>query len=491
MKDAQVFGEIVQRSRGIRTLESVLELLNWDQETVMPPSAHAHRSEQQALIAGMIHQRRCDPHFVKLLEGTNFSGDEDVIVQRIRRDVMKAQKLPAQFVQAFTKATSEGFTIWQIAKSTNNWELFCPHIERIVELIRQKAEYYGYKEHPYDALLDDFEPETTTKEISSIFSPFKEKLLRLLAKVEKGPWYGKTRKPIISTLEEQLLVSKNILSFIGYDWNKGRLDTSEHPFSVGIHPTDCRLTIRRSSCDLLDQVMSALHEGGHGLYEMGLCQHHVGTPLSQPVSCSIHESQSRIWEIQIGRSKQFAPHLLRILRTTLGKESLPDSSDELYDALNRVECTPIRTKADDLTYPLHVIIRFEIEQELVTGALQVRDLPDRWNAGMKALLGITPKNDAEGCLQDVHWSLGSFGYFPSYTLGSLYAACFFSAMKHSLPNLEELITNGEFSLLHEWLYEHVWQHGRRFTSKELVTRSLGRPPTEDDYMAYLREKYLA
>jgi carboxypeptidase Taq len=259
---------------------------------------------------------------------------------------------------------------------------------------------------------------------------------------------------------------------------------------VANHPTDARVTVRRDTNDLLEQVMSALHEGGHALYDMGLCQEHYGTPLAQPTSYSIHESQSRFWEIQIGRSKAFSKHLLKILHTGCNSKALPQSSDELYNALNRVECSPIRTQADDCTYPLHVIVRFEIEKDLITGNLKVADLPERWNSEMEKLLGIRPKTHTEGCLQDVHWSLGSFGYFPTYTLGSLFAVCLFNAMKDAIPTLEEGIAQGQFSHIHSWLQENVWRHGRRYTSRQLILKATGKAPTENDYIAYLQAKYL-
>jgi carboxypeptidase Taq len=285
-------------------------------------------------------------------------------------------------------------------------------------------------------------------------------------------------------------ICREIVSFIGFDWDRGRLDTSEHPFSTAMHPTDSRITIRHNADDLLDQVMSALHEAGHGLYEMGLQRQHFGTPLAEAASLSIHESQSRLWETVIGRSKVFSGHLYSTL-SRLYKEHLPFSSEhDLYNELNRVECSLIRTKADEVTYPLHVILRFEIEKELMEGSLEIRDIPERWNTAMKEAFGIVPATDTEGCLQDVHWSLGSFGYFPTYTLGSLYSVCFFQAMGHSLPNRDELLSHGLFAPIHAWLFEHVWKYGRRFSSHELVEKALGRAPTEDDYIGYLRSKYV-
>ncbi len=494
MLNRTIYDSIALEARHIRTLETILELLTWDQETVMPKAANDHRANQKALLAGIIHDKKSAPQYFEQLEQLHASvegdSDEAIVIKRLHRDITKARLLPTPFVQALSRATSEAFDAWHTAKQQNRWTLFMPHLERLVALMRQKAEYLGYAHHPLDALIDEHEPEATTEEISILFSSLKTKLRLLLDAVRRSPLYGRQRMDFPSTHDEQMKASREVATFIGFDWDRGRIDTSEHPFSVGIHPTDSRITIRRSSNDLLDQVMSALHETGHGMYEMGLDRQHFGTPLAEAASLSIHESQSRLWETVIGHSRPFAHHLYSILSGSL-KERLPHTSvQELYDDLNSVNCSLIRTQADEVTYPFHVILRFEIEKELLDGRLAVKDIPERWNTAMKEALGITPSTDTEGCLQDVHWSLGSFGYFPTYTLGSLYAVCFFQAMGNSLPNRDELLAKGDFAPIHEWLKEHVWRHGRRFSSRELVTRALGRLPTEDDYIGYLRSKYV-
>jgi carboxypeptidase Taq len=493
MFDPAVYSQVINEARRIRTCETILDLLTWDQETMMPDAACEHRADQKVLLAGIIHEMKSSPRYFealdRLLPYSNNETDEAVIIKKLHRDIAKARKLPTAFVQKLSRATSEAFDVWQKAKHQNQFSLFEPHLKTLVDLMREKAEYLGYAHHPLDALLDDYEPDATTEQIATLFSSLKTKLRLLLSDVQKSPMYGKKRTNFPSTHEEQMNICRQVISFIGFDWKRGRLDTSEHPFSTAFHPTDSRITIRRTCNDILDQMMSALHETGHGLYEMGLNRQHFGTPLAEPASLSIHESQSRLWETVIGRSKIFTPHLFSIL-SAFYKEKLPFASDtELYTELNRVTCSLIRTKADEVTYPFHVILRFEIEKELMEGALQVQDIPHRWNAAMKEALGVTPASDAEGCLQDVHWSLGSFGYFPTYTLGSLYSVCFFQAMGQSLPNRDELIAKGLFAPIHSWLYENVWRHGRRFSSRELVTRALGRPPTEDDYIGYLRSKY--
>jgi carboxypeptidase Taq len=492
--DRTVYNQVIKEALKIRTCETILDVLNWDQETMMPHAACCHRADQKELLAGIIHQMKSAPQYFenleRLLPSSDNDSDESVIIKKLHRDITKARKLPTTFVQTLSRATSEAFDAWQRARSQNLWSLFEPHMKNLVVLMRQKAEYLGYSQHPLDALLDEHEPEATTQEIYTLFSSLKTKLRLLLSDVQRSPLYERQRVIFPSTHEEQMKISRQAVSFIGFDWNRGRLDTSEHPFSTAFHPTDSRITIRNNSNDLLDQVMSALHEAGHGLYEMGLEQQYFGTPLAEPASLSIHESQSRLWETVIGQSKAFSGPLYDIL-SEFYKQKIPFASEgDLYNDLNRVQCSLIRTQADEVTYPFHVILRFEIEKELLEGTLEVCDIPQRWAIAMKEALDIVPTNDKEGCLQDVHWSLGSFGYFPTYTLGSLYSVCFFQAMKQSLPNVDELIAKGFFAPIHAWLSEHVWRYGRRYSSRELVTKALGRVPTEDDYIEYLRSKYV-
>jgi carboxypeptidase Taq len=494
MFDRSTYDAVIKESRLIRTWETILDLLSWDQETVMPKAGNGHRTEQKELLAGVIHEKKSSPSYFEkidhLLGSLQDDSDEAIIIKRLHRDITKARKLPTHFVQTLSRATSEAFDAWQRAKNQNQWALFEPHMEKLVSLMRQKADYLGYAKHPLDALLDIYEPEATTQEIATLFSSLKKKLQKLLSEVQRLPLYGRSPLPLHSTPEEQMKLCRQIVTYIGFDWDKGRLDTSEHPFSTAFHPTDSRITIRHSAPDILDQVMSALHETGHGLYEMGLQKQYFGTPLGEAASLSIHESQSLFWERMVGQSRAFSEQLHAILSGFYNGKIPFSTPEDLYNELNRIECSCIRTQADEITYPFHVILRFEIEKALLEGTLAVKDIPQRWNAAMKDALGITPKTDTEGCLQDVHWSLGSFGYFPTYTLGSLYSVCFFKAMGNDVADRDECIRKGLFDPLHTWLSEHVWRHGRRYLSKELVTKALRRAPSEDDYIEYLRSKYV-
>ena len=485
---------VITQAKTIKTLESILDVLTWDQETMMPPGANDHRTEQKMLLAGIIHEKKQDPSYfdqvAKLSEKyKDENSDTALIVTKLHEDLVKARKLPTSFVTQLTQETSFAFEKWQQARKELNWKLFEPHMERLVALMQEKAALLGYKEHPLDPLLDLYEPQATVKKIEQFFTPLKEKLLALFKKIQASPLYNQKCVPLPSTDSEQEKLTRHLISLLGFDWNYGRLDRSEHPFSTAFHPTDSRLTIRARSNDLLNQISSALHETGHGLYEMGLSKDFYGTPLCESVSLSIHESQSRFFETIIGQSRSFSIPLYRILKDHFGEKMVFSSPEYLYKHINNVVPSPIRTQADEVTYPLHVILRFEIEKELLENKLSVKDLPERWNSMLYDLLGIHPKNIAEGCLQDVHWSLGSFGYFPTYTLGSFYAICFGQAMRKEIPHFDSLIEKTTFLPILTWLKDHVWKHGRRYTSQMLVEKALGRTPTEDEYISYLENKY--
>ena len=493
--DKKLYSSVVEQSRTIKTLESVLDVLTWDQETMMPPGANAHRTEQKTLLAGIIHDKKNDPAFSENIETLHSSclldtSDESIIIQRLHKDIQQAKKLPTSYVKKLTRATSEAFAAWQQAKNTNDWHLFEPHLVTLVELMKEKADYLGYKKHPLDALIDLYEPNITAEELSSLFSSLHKKLSSLLTKIQNSPLYDQAIIPVSSTQRENMELCVKIISLIGYDWHYGRIDTSEHPFSTAFHPTDSRITIRGTKDNLLDHLSSALHETGHAMYELGLNQAHYGTALCEASSLGIHESQSRFWETIIGQSKPFSHHLFNLINEHFRPHNPIPSPEVLYNQINNVTPSLIRTRADEVTYPFHVILRFEIEKELLEGSLLIKDLPERWNEAIKNSLGVCPKNISEGCLQDVHWSMGSFGYFPTYTLGSLYAICFAKAMRRDLPHLDQLIQGADFKPIRDWLSKNVWQYGKRIYSKELVTKVLGHSPTEDDYIEYLHDKYV-
>jgi carboxypeptidase Taq len=358
-----------------------------------------------------------------------------------------------------------------------------------VSLSRKKADLLGYTDHPYDALLDLYEPEAKTKDVEKVFKDITIPIVDLLKKIT-------SRKPTDNAFlhahfapEEQITFGHRLLDAMGYDKTKGRLDFSAHPFSTAFHPTDSRITTTVKPSSLLSNISSILHEGGHSLYEMGLPVEHFGTPLCEALSLGMHESQSRWWETRIGLSKPFWKHFFPLLKTHFPSQLNEISLDKFYEGINKVSPSYIRVDADEVTYSLHIILRFQIEKGLIEGSLKVRDIPEIWNAKMQELLGITPSNYAEGCLQDIHWATGAIGYFPTYTLGNLYAAHLFEAFEKQNPDWEHRVEVGDLGFINAWLHENVHRHGRRYTCQELLFKATGKEFTSKAYVTYLNNKY--
>jgi carboxypeptidase Taq len=487
-------------SKKIRLLDSISHLLEWDQETYMPKRGSFVRAEQIALMASLSHQERIGKKYASALaklinletgaiRGTGLSDLQKAALREWRRDFLKSVALPNSFVQTFARLSSESMTAWSEARQNNCFSDFAPWLEQIIELCQKKAEYLGYKNHPYDALLDCFEPGATCSETDVIFKKVKKKIRALLLQImEKKPIDNRCLHGKFPA-EKQLGFGRELLTAMGYEAEKGRLDLSQHPFSMSIHPSDSRVTTRIHASSLFDSLSAVLHEGGHSLYEMGFLPEYYGSPLCEAVSLGIHESQSRLWETRIGQSKPFWRYFLPRLKSyfkVLEKVSL----DEFYRAINSVTPSFIRVEADEVTYSLHVILRFELEKQLIEGSLTVPELPFAWNHLMQTYLGITPPTDREGCLQDIHWSMGAFGYFPTYTLGNLYAAHFFKAFEKAFPDWEQRVSQGELLFLREWLRENIHQHGRAYGARELLQRVCGATtPSEVPYLTYLNQKY--
>jgi carboxypeptidase Taq len=486
-------------SKKIRLLDSISYLLEWDQETYMPSKGNVVRADQLELMASLSHQEKTSKKFeqalAKLIDlqtgkirAADLSLPQKAALREWRQDFLKAVALPNVFVKTFARLSSESMIAWAEARKQDKFSDFAPYLEKIIDMSRQKADYLGYKAHPYDALLDCFEPHATTSEIDALFKRLKKKILTLLAQimackqVDNRFLHGKF------AAEKQLRFGRELLQAMGYSLDKGRLDLSNHPFSMSIHPSDSRVTTRIHRTCLFDSISAVLHEGGHSLYEMGLMPEYYGSPLCEAVSLGIHESQSRLWETRIGQSKPFWKHFLPLLKQEF-KKLEKVTLDQFYCAINQVSPTFIRVEADEVTYSLHVILRFELEKQLIEGSLKVPEIPDAWNHLMQTYLGITPATDREGCLQDIHWSMGAFGYFPTYTLGNLYAAHFFEAFEKDFPDWEKRVSKGELLFLREWLKEKIHQHGRTYEAHELIKRISGQKLSENLYLSYLTKKY--
>lgn len=494
------YEKLFQISRYAATLEGVAKLLDWDQETYMPLGAFENRSEQLKILAGLIHKERTGKKFSNVLSNLidiksgkilhkDLSEQQRAALKEWRRDYLQQSSLPAKFVESFAKLTSQAIVLWREAKKNDDFDSFAPVLTKIIEMNRKKADYLGYQDHPYDALIDLFEPDLKTKEIDSFFKDVRQNLTPLIQKISSqkaikddflfGKWDEK----------KQIEFGWLLLDDMGYDRAKGRLDISSHPFSSSSHPTDSRITTHLHPTSLMSNISAVLHEGGHSLYEMGLPHDLFGSPLGEPRSHGIHESQSRWWETRIGLSKPFWKHFFPILQKKFNGPLEKVSLDAFYKAINKVEPALIRVEADELTYPLHIILRFEIEKKLIEGSMKVKEIPSMWNAKMKEYLGVTPKNNSEGCLQDIHWSMGAFGYFPTYTMGNLYAAHLFEAFAQQHSDWEKRVGNGELAFIRDWLGKNIYQHGRRYSSHELLKKATGKEFSAKAYVNYLKDKY--
>lgn len=494
------YNHLLDVSKHGRILSGIAQLLNWDQETYMPEGAAAIRAQQLETLAGIVHEAKVGKEFgdalsklidVKkgMVKAKDLSKEQQAALREWRHDYLKEKALPKEFVTEFAKLTSQSILVWREAKDDNAFQKFAPFLEKIISMERKKADYLGYKDHPYDALVDLYEPGMTTAKVSAVFDPLKKTIVALLKKISKAKQVDDSFLHGNFSHEKQMDFSKKLLADMGYDFKYGRLDLSSHPFSSSAHPTDSRITTRFHKTSLINCVSTVLHEAGHALYEMDLPKEHFGSPLGESISLGVHESQSRWWETRIGQNKSFWQHYLPILKKEFDGKLKNVSLDTFYKGVNKVEPSFIRVDADEVTYPLHVILRFELERALINGSLKVRDIPAAWNAKMKELLGITPKTNSEGCLQDIHWSMGGFGYFPTYTLGNLYAAHFFEAFEKAHPNWESRLAKGELLFIKDWLNKTVHKHGRYYSSLDLLKHATGKNFTADAYTNYLQSKY--
>ncbi len=484
MSTLDAYSELARRSRERSVLSSCAALLGWDEQTYMPRGGAEHRANQQALLAGLVHERAVDPRIGDLLtavEASDSNTAEDSLesanVREWRRAFDRATKLPRALVEELARATSLGQQVWVEAKGARDFSRFQPALESIIELKRQEAASLGAGPDDYDALLDDYEPGAQASELGALFDGLRESLVPLIDRI-----LGRPRRVTADALrgdypiERQTVFCEAMAAALGFDFERGRLDVTAHPFCTEIGCGDVRITTRYDHHDFTDAFFSVLHETGHALYEQGLLPEHHGTPMGESVSLGVHESQSRLWENAVGRSLEFWQHAYPLARRVF-HAGLPDLAlPEFHAAVNRVEPSLIRVQADETTYNLHIIIRFELERALLSGDLPCADLPAAWSEQYRRNLGVEPAHDGEGCLQDVHWSAGLFGYFPTYTLGNIYGAQLFARAGEELADLPSQIARGEFRPLLDWLRTNVHVHGKRYAPRVLIERATGRPP---------------
>lgn len=496
MSDA--YTKLLAELKEIATLGSIGALVGWDEQVMLKPGGTEFRAQQGSLLARMTHERFTSKSIGDLLaaaesnaSSTEPTPDRPVVLRELRRDYDRATKLPSSLVEQLAHTTTLAQAAWVEARKKSDFPHFAPWLTKVLDLKRQEAACLGSKSgHPYDALLGGYEPGETIESLNKVFAAMKPRLVALIERVA-----GSGKKAPIEILERhypaaaQEKLAREAAVAIGFDDNAGRLDVSVHPFCSGIAPGDTRITTRYDERFFGDAFFGTLHETGHAMYEQGLPkQTHLGTALADATGLGIHESQSRMWENLVGRSRPFWNHFLLKAKSTFTPLLDDVSMDDWMFAVNDVRPSFIRTEADEATYNLHILLRFEIEQQMLTGDLNVADIPAAWNASFKRYFGLDVPDDSKGCMQDVHWSAGLIGYFPTYSLGNMYAAQFFDAAKRALPNLDDMLSKGRFDGLLAWLRSNIHMHGRRFTGRELVKRITGEDLSPNALLTHLESK---
>lgn len=480
----------------IHDLSIAASVLGWDQQTQMPPGGGVHRAQQLATLRRLAHAKFTADETRALLDAADGEvaslpeeHDDRCLARIVRRDYERQRKLPTEFVAAWTRDRVLSNQVWREARKANDFAGFRPHLEKMVDYARRAADYYGYEEHPYDGLLEGYEPGMKASDVRRIFDvlrPAQVALARAVAEKEPPRADFLTRD---FPEEKQGEFGLRMAGEFGYDLRRGRMDLAPHPFATSFGVGDVRITTRYDRNFLPEGIFAIFHEAGHAMYEQNVAPALDRTPLAHGCSNVFHESQSRLWENLVGRSRPFWERAFPLLRETFPGVLDDVTADEFVRAVNRVQPSLIRVEADEVTYNLHIILRFELELALVTGEVKAADLPEAWTASMQEYLGITPPDDRDGVMQDTHWSSGSIGYFPTYALGNVMGAQIFATLRAAHPDLDAQMAAGEFAPLLGWLRDHVYQHGRKFLPKELALRVNGAPLDPEPYLAYLRGKF--
>ncbi|MCA8943864.1 MAG: carboxypeptidase M32 [Planctomycetes bacterium] len=490
---SEPYDALIARAREAHLLESTAEILAWDQETMMPPGGVDHRARQLGLLARLAHERRTAPEIAELLarcDAADLPDEAKADVRELRRSFDRSASVPAELVQERSEVTSRAQHAWARAREDSDFASFRPWLERVLSLERNRAACLGVPDggELWDALAEDYEPGMRAADLAPLFAPLRERLGAFVQELSEVHGPSNRCNEIEFEIDRQEKFVRRIATAIGFDFSRGRIDRSAHPFCGGSHAGDVRITTRFHRDNVGDALGSTMHECGHGIYEQGLPADRVGTPLGTAVSLGIHESQSRLWENHVGRSAGFWRWCADVATEELGSAAAMLSADDWFGSSNVVRPSLIRVEADEATYNLHVVVRFDLERRLVSGDLEVADLPDAWNAAYREVLGVDVPDDRDGCLQDVHWSCGLVGYFPTYTLGTLYAAQFFAAAERDLGDLEEPFACGDFAPLRDWLRQNVHCHGMRYGAEELCRRATGAGLDAEIFLNYLERK---
>jgi len=489
-KQYQKYFKTLQKATDIG---NAIAVLGWDQETQLPAKGAQHRAQQIATLSGIAHEIGVSQELGDLLhqlsEDSSLSAKQAKNIELSLEDYKKTQKFSTDFVVKMSEATSNSFQAWIKAREANDYAIFRPALERMIDLKREECEIIGYADHPYDALLDKYEPKEKTKDLNILFTDVRRQLVDFVKEISEKPQVEDKWMYNHYDKDKQWKYGVDVLKQMGYDFEAGRQDVSAHPFTTSFSPLDVRVTTRITENNFHEMLWSCIHEGGHALYEQGLSVADYGLPTSETISLGIHESQSRLWENNVGRGLPFWKANYGALQQTFPQNLENVSLQDFYKSMNLVKPSLIRTNADELTYHFHILVRFEIEKALIEGSIEVKDLDSFWVEKYKEYLGIDVPSDREGILQDIHWSHGSLGYFPTYSLGSFYAAQFYAQANKDLPNLEDEIAAGNMMPMLEWLRTNVHQHGRLYTAEELCKNITGEKLNFQYFMDYAKAKY--
>jgi len=488
------FKELLEIVKTVTDLRATASLLEWDQETYMPIGAMDSRSRQVSTLSSLAHEifiRDRTGELLDLLSGKeeNPIGFQESLIRVTKRDFFRARKLSPELIGQIAETTSKAKSTWVHAYDENDFGSFSDDLEKIVDLCIQKAEAIGYVDHPYDALLDEYEPDTTSAQVACLFDDLRDSLIPIVQVIQESPSPACEFLHFSYDGDIQWDFGMEILRDVGFDFRRGRQDMSAHPFSTSFSVNDVRITTRVNERNLVSALFSSLHEAGHGMYEQGIDSELDGTLLAQGTSLGIHESQSRLWENQVGRSLPFWQCYYRDAQQRFKHQLNHVSLQEFYRAINRVQPSSVRVDADEVTYNLHIMLRFEIEMMLIEQKLSVKELPQLWRDKIQEYLGIEPESDTQGVLQDIHWALGAIGYFPTYAIGNLMSAQIFASACHAIPDLHDQISKGNFYPLRQWLQANIFQWGRKLSATEILERLTDGGITATPWLEYVRKKY--
>ena len=488
-----LYNEYQLQMNKIADIRYASAVLQWDQETYLPAKGAAFRGQQIATLSEIAHRFFTDDQLGNLLQtilGKNaLPVKEKRNIELTWEDYSKQKKFSSAFVRLLSETISKSFHSWMEARKANDFSVFSPDLAKLIDLKRQEADLLGYTGHPYNALLNDHDKGSTVQLLDSVFNQMRFSLKKIVENIVGRPQVEDSFLFQYYPKEKQWDFGLRLLKDLGYDFEAGRQDLSEHPFTINFNSKDVRITTRVNEYDLSSMIWSCIHELGHALYEQGLPEQEYGLPSGEPASFSIHESQSRLWENHLGRSFAFCEKYFPLLQEYFPEQLINISVDDFYRGINKVQPSPIRTEADEVTYHFHIMIRYELEKKLIEGTLETPDIPAYWNEQYQHYLGIIIADDKQGCLQDVHWSHGSFGYFPTYSVGSFYAAQFFEEVGKAVPTVESDLRKGDTKRLLDWLRQNIYKHGRILTSEELCKEVCGKPLDIHHFLNYLLAKY--